>query len=75
MSGGGDRKHGRNVKHQAKMYKAECRLEANRKRRMRRHLRNNPNDEAGISFFEREIGKFDSSNLLSKGRKLLRKAA
>lgn len=69
------RKIGRGIKHQCTIYKTSGRQESGRKRRMRRHLRNHPNDIDGIAFFEKEIGKFDRNSLLSKGRKVLARAS
>jgi hypothetical protein len=50
------RKIGRNRKHQATIYRATDRANKNRKRRMRRHLRNHPSDEQGAALYEREYG-------------------
>lgn len=55
---GGDRKYGNN-KEVCKQYKAEAREEKNRKRAMRRHLRNNPNDVEGRKRFEQTYGRAD----------------
>jgi len=68
------RKIGRNKKHQATLYKSGGRFEKNRKRRMLRHLRANPNDEQNASFYRLEVGKLDAPPT-SRGRKLLKRAS
>lgn len=50
------RKIGRNRKHQAAMYRAQDRASKNRKRRMRRHLRNHPADEMAAAIFAQDYG-------------------
>jgi hypothetical protein len=71
----GDRKYGNN-KEACKAYKAAGRDERNRKRRMRRHLRDNPNDDAGRREFEKQFGGgVVSHGLSSRGKRKLKRAA
>lgn len=53
---GKNRKYGRNLKHQSAIYRAEDRATRNRRRRIRRHLRNHPFDEVAAKLFAREFG-------------------
>lgn len=64
----GERKYGRN-KDACKAYRAAGRDERNRKRRMRRHLRANPNDKAVRRQFEKTYGPADSHGLCARGRR------
>lgn len=68
----GDRKIGNN-KEACKAYKAAGRDERNRKRRMRRHLRDNPNDDAGRREFEKQFS--GGVGLSSRGKRKLKRAA
>jgi hypothetical protein len=54
---GKNRKYGRNLKHQAAIYRAEDRARKNRRRRIRRHLRNHPLDEGAAKLFAAEFGE------------------
>lgn len=64
---GGDRKKGNN-KEVCKAYKAAGKDDANRKRRMRRHLRANPSDVNGRLRFEQAYGRADSLGLSARGK-------
>jgi hypothetical protein len=65
------RKIGRNRKHQATVYAAQMRDERNRKRRMRRHLRRNPQDTRGAEDYVKQFGgKLFDWGLDGHGRKL-----
>lgn len=69
------RKIGRNKKHQATLYKSGDRWEKNRKRAMRRHLRDNPNDEAVRAEFEKRYGSAVSQGISTHGKHKLKRAA
>jgi hypothetical protein len=47
------RKIGRNKKHQAALYKSGARYDINKKRKMRRHIRNFPNDAEAVIHLRR----------------------
>lgn len=64
----GDRKYGRN-KDACKAYRAAGRDERNRKRRMRRHLRDNPSDMSVRREFEKTYGLASSHGLSARGRR------
>src|SRR5687768_13970169 len=64
------RKIGRNRKHQAQAYAAQMRDERNRKRKMRRHLRDHPQDAKGADAYVKQFGgKLYDWNLTGRGRK------
>lgn len=65
------RKIGRNKKHQAQIYESTDRWERNRKRAMRRHLRDNPGDFSSAAIYEKRYGKLQIK-YSSKGRRLMK---
>ena len=66
------RKIGRNRKHQSTLYASGGRYERNKKRRMRRHMRDNPSDVFVRIRFERiGYGLASSHGLSSQGRRKL----
>lgn len=69
----GDRKYGNN-KDACKAYKAAGRDERNRKRRMRRHLRDNPLDKAVRHEFEKTYGLAASHGLSARGKRKAQRA-
>lgn len=69
----GDRKYGRN-KDVCKAYKSARRDERNRKRRMRRHLRDNPQDLSVRREFEKTYGLAASHGLSGRGKRKQKRA-
>lgn len=69
------RKIGRNKKHQATLYKSGDRWEKNRKRAMRRHVRDNPSDSFAAAEYEKRYGKVQSIGISARGKKLIKRAA
>ena len=63
------RKIGRNKKHQAGIYRSTDRLEKNRKRRLRRHLRNHPLDVPTAALFDRDCGGLQSIGSSGRARR------
>jgi hypothetical protein len=62
-------KKGGQNKEVCKVYKAESRKEKNRRRRMRRHIRNHPNDAQAKNLFGQGA---ESLGFSARGRRLLR---
>jgi hypothetical protein len=67
------RKIGRNKKHQAALYKSGDRWEKNRKRAMRRHVRDNPLDADAAAQYEKRYGKVQPLGLSARGKKLAKR--
>lgn len=72
MADNKNKKYGR-MKTVCKQYLSEGKQEKNRKRRMKRHLRKNPDDVAGRVEFEKSHGKADWP-LTCQGRRKLKRA-
>lgn len=68
------RKIGRNKKHQATIYKQAMRLERNKKRKMRRHLQDHPDDVQGYKRYAEINGKPAADQIALTMRGLKRKS-
>lgn len=64
------RKIGRNKKHQATLYLSGDRWNVNRKRAMKRHIRDNPRDEDNRAAYAVRYGKPESLGLSARGKQL-----
>lgn len=67
------RKIGRNIKHQASVYAAMGRYERNRKRALRRHLRDHPFDMANAAIYTNRYGKVADIGYSGRGRRRLKR--